>query len=227
MIIAGPIGALAEKVGHQLARVFTGLPDLTGDLRVIMAGGRSVPVMVEALTHMKWSGVLRVFPADERIGAGVERNSPLIEAELHRQIAGSVEVEHFPGYLPPGEAMERFSERFRRLGIPLHLAFLSVGEDGHVGSLFSHRIMHLDAAPGVIIHERNSPKPPPERVSFSLQTFMDAKCVLLFFMGVSKQPQLSQFLRGEARLPLASFYGHPTVLVVTDAPLEGTDIHEV
>lgn len=99
----------------------------------------------------------------------------------------------------------------------IDIALFGVGEDGHVASLFpKHPALEI---PGVrYLDVENSPKPPPSRISVSLDLVKEIPDPFVFFMGESKRNAFERFLRGdetEWSLPVMALAKNGTV-VVTD-----------
>ena len=58
----------------------------------------------------------------------------------------------------------------------LDVVLLGIGEDGHTASLFPHNpALHARGVACVPVHD--APKPPPDRVSLSLEVLRDARSV--------------------------------------------------
>ena len=82
------------------------------------------------------------------------------------------------------EAASAYAREIRRRvpagpdGVPaLDLALLGLGEDGHVASLFPHAPA-LDARGEVCVAVHDAPKPPPDRVSLTLEVLRAARSAL-------------------------------------------------
>jgi 6-phosphogluconolactonase len=76
----------------------------------------------------------------------------------------------------------------------LDVALLGLGPDGHTASLFP-RHPALDAT-GVAVGVRGSPKPPPERVSLTLNKLNSARAIILLTSGKEKRDALERVLEG-------------------------------
>jgi 6-phosphogluconolactonase len=84
----------------------------------------------------------------------------------------------------------------------LDLIFLGMGEDGHVASLFPTQIEGTFPK-AIFCAIRNSPKPPPDRVSLSYETVAAAREVWVLASGAGKETVLHGSLYAGARTPLA------------------------
>ena len=95
--------------------------------------------------------------------------------------------------------------------LPLDVALLGIGEDGHTASLFpGHSHPRQTVVP---VHD--APKPPPERISLSPDTLCDAETVCFLVTGSSKREIVHKVLQGE-KLPAASIRGRQKTYLVTD-----------
>jgi 6-phosphogluconolactonase len=77
---------------------------------------------------------------------------------------------------------------------------LGLGPDGHTGSLFPGH-PETAAAQAPVIAVRNSPKPPPERLTFTLPLIARAHYTLLLATGESKREALAGVRAQDHRLP--------------------------
>lgn len=97
------------------------------------------------------------------------------------------------------------------------VCFLGVGPDGHIASLFPDRpeVTVTDAAALAV---RNSPKPPPERVTLTRPVLNAAKRVWLVLAGADKASALGLALAGAsyASVPAAGAKGRRRTIFFVD-----------
>ncbi|HEU4806890.1 MAG TPA: 6-phosphogluconolactonase [Homoserinimonas sp.] len=99
------------------------------------------------------------------------------------------------------------------------ILLLGVGPDGHIASLFPERRDLVDA-PGTVVAVRNSPKPPPERLSLTLKAINSAERVWIALAGADKASALGLALAGAGRyqVPVGAVEGRrKTVFFVDEA----------
>jgi 6-phosphogluconolactonase len=89
-------------------------------------------------------------------------------------------------------------------GLPvLDIIFLGLGEDGHVASLFPGESNVLIFDKVIYRAVKNSPKPPPNRVTLGYTTIAAAKQVWVLVSGAGKEAALRESLCSKGRTPLA------------------------
>jgi 6-phosphogluconolactonase len=78
---------------------------------------------------------------------------------------------------------------------PLDIVLLGIGEDGHTASLFpGHPALN---ASGLTVGIRDSPKPPPQRVTLTLNALQSARRVIILATGAGKADAVAKAKRGE------------------------------
>jgi 6-phosphogluconolactonase len=97
------------------------------------------------------------------------------------------------------------------------VTFLGVGPDGHVASLFpDHAQVHETER--VVVAETDSPKPPPERLSFTLPVINSSDRVWLVLAGADKAGALGLALAGASLndVPAAGVEGRKRTVFFVD-----------
>ncbi|AHH06289.1 6-phosphogluconolactonase [Borrelia crocidurae DOU] len=107
-----------------------------------------------------------------------------------------------------------FNSRFTRLD----LSILSVGEDGHIASIFPSKKLLFSEIEGYQ-YEYDSPKFPNKRISLTPKSLLSSKASVLFFIGDEKRGALENFLSSDISLrecPARIFKDHSHLLVLTN-----------
>lgn len=123
------------------------------------------------------------------------------------------------------DAAAAYADELARFGTDEHpwpsfaVCFLGVGPDGHIASLFPdrHEVTVTDAA---ALPVRESPKPPPERVTLTRPVLNSSKRVWLVLTGADKASALGLALAGASytSVPAAGAKGRKrTVFFVDEA----------
>ncbi|WP_295011160.1 6-phosphogluconolactonase [uncultured Microbacterium sp.] len=176
-----------------------------------------------SLVHFWW-GDERFVPAkDPDRNAGQAREALLdrlpIPAENIHEMAPS------DAGLSLDDAASAYAEELARFGDAdrawpsFAVCFLGVGPDGHIASLFPDRpeITVVDAA---VLPVRDSPKPPPERITLTRPVINASKRVWLVLTGAEKASALGLALAGAnyENVPAAGAKGRKrTVFFVDEA----------
>lgn len=116
-------------------------------------------------------------------------------------------AEELVRYAPQGGATPEFD-----------ILLLGVGPDGHVASLFPDREGVRERGVSVVA-VRESPKPPPERLSLTIPSIRRADRVWLALSGADKASALSLALSGAntVQVPVAGVYGTNETVFFVDA----------
>ena len=104
----------------------------------------------------------------------------------------------------------------------LDLVLLGMGPDGHIASLFPGQGT-VAVADRTVIGVRDSPKPPPERISLTLPVLNGARQVWIIVSGAAKADPVRQALEGAdpEELPVAAAAGRDVTLWLVDAEAAG------
>ncbi len=227
--------ALAERVAD---RFLTRVRARTRDGRtahVCLTGGSMGGAVLSAVAahpraaKIDWS-LVHFWWGDERFVEkdDADRNSLQSRRALLDRIPVPAENVHevaTPAEMSLDEAAEAYAAELARYGTDerpwpsFAVCFLGVGPDGHIASLFPDRpeVTVTDAA---VLPVRDSPKPPPERVTLTRPVINASKRVWLVLTGADKASALGLALAGAsyASVPAAGAKGRRrTVFFVDEA----------
>lgn len=225
--------------GAVAARFLTKVVDLLDgqdEVNVVLTGGSLGIAVLAAINDspavgsVDWSRV-QFWWGDERwLPRGhAERNElqarhalldhlPIEPAQIHGFAASDDGIEldaaaeayaqELAAHAAPDSTLPRFD-----------ITFLGVGPDGHIASLFPER-PGISVTDATVVAVRNSPKPPPERLSLTLPVINASERVWLVIAGDDKASALCLALAGAStyEVPVAGVQGRRrTVFFVDEA----------
>ena len=226
--------ALAGAVAARFITKMLDILDAQAVAHVVLTGGGMAAAVHEAVaasparTTLDWSRV-HFWWGDERwVPAGdAERNDEQARVALLDALdlpAGN--IHRFPaadGDLDLDEAAEAYAAELTQHGVDglphpiFDITFLGVGPDGHIASLFPHR-SGIQVTDRTVIPVRNSPKPPPERLSLTRPVINSSQRVWLVLAGADKASALGLALAGASRdeVPVAGIKGRKRTVFFVD-----------
>ena len=167
-----------------------------GARTLVLAGGTTPERCYELLAEMEveWGKVTILFGDERCVPPDHPDSNYRVAREKLLDKVSPATVHRMPAELGPDEGAKEYAKTIANL-VPLDLVILGVGEDGHTASLFpNHPILK---ATGLVAGIKNSPKPPPERVTLTLETIQAAKQVLVLATGKGKAVAVALAKRGE------------------------------
>jgi 6-phosphogluconolactonase len=199
--------AAAARAAERVARLVAEAADARGIAHLALAGGSTPRRCNELLAelvrdfrhvHLWLSDERCVEPDHEQANFRMVRESLLDRADVP-----AANVHRVAGELGPDAAADAYEAEVRtavravtEAGVPmLDVVMCGMGEDGHTLSLFpgSPAVTVRDR---LVVGVRDAPKPPPERVSFTLELTHAARRTLLLVAGASKAEALASVLEG-------------------------------
>jgi len=191
-------GGLVQAIGER------------GRAGLALPGGSAAVALLPELARqpLEW-GKVQLFWGDERAVPpdDPESNFALAKRLLIDPLALRPDNVHRieANTVPLGGAAARYADTLVRvLGSPprLDVVLCGLGPDGHVCSLFpGHRLLEHD---GWVAYLDDSPKPPRERVTLTLETLRQARVVVIAALGSSKASIVRDVLEDpECSLPAA------------------------
>lgn len=226
-VAADPDGAADEAVELIMAALDAARA-VRGHAHMSLAGGstpgRAYRLLADRLTT--WEGVELWF-GDERAVAPEHPDSTfaLVRESLVEPAGLDLgQVHRLRGEDDPDEAARAYAELMRErvpadaLGVPaLDVALLGLGEDGHVASLFpGHPALAVRGSVCVVV--RDAPKPPPVRLSLTLDVLRAARVIVVLATGAGKADAVRRAQEGPSEdVPASLLAGAPVHLVVDRA----------
>jgi 6-phosphogluconolactonase len=167
-----------------------------GARTLVLAGGDTPRRCYELLAGLdvEWGRVTVLFGDERCVPADHPDSNYRVAREALLDQVSPATVHRIAGELGPDEGAAEYARVVAALA-PLDVVVLGVGEDGHTASLFPG-----DAAlnaKGWAVGIRNSPKPPPERVTLTLQALRGAHRVIVLATGAGKAQAVAMAKREE------------------------------
>jgi 6-phosphogluconolactonase len=219
--------AVAERAAADIAREVKRTLEQRRVAHLALSGGSTPRRTYELLGSepAQLEGA-EIWFADERcVAPEHEQSNYRLVAETLLGPAGIAPeaVHRMQGELGPEEGARRYAQELREglesgpLQLPvLDLIVLGIGPDGHVASLFPGAPA-LDAGDDVLcLGVRDSPKPPPERITLSLAVLRAARRCLLLATGASKADAIDAMLGEPSRGVPASLLRRERLSVIVD-----------
>lgn len=227
--------SLASSVAARFITKMRDILDAQAVAHVVLTGGSMGAAVLEAVaasparTSIDWSRV-HFWWGDERwVPAGdEERNDAQSQVALLDDLDLPAENVHpvpaSDSGLSLDEAAREYAADLAEHGAEGHphpifdITFLGVGPDGHIASLFPHR-SGIQVTDRTVIPVRESPKPPPERLSLTRPVINASQRVWLVLAGADKASALGLALAGASRdeVPVAGIKGRRRTVFFVDA----------
>ena len=215
-----------EAVAERAARLIGELLDATltahGSAHLALAGGTTPAGTYAQLRPTRWEGVELWFGDERCVGPDDPASNYRMVAQTLLPHARGALVHRIEGELGAERAAAAYDALLReRLAsdggaLPvLDIVLLGIGEDGHTASLFPHNPgLAVRGAAAVAVHD--APKPPPDRVSLSLEVLQGARSVILLASGAAKAAALARALAGPDPAVPASLLIADRLAVIAD-----------
>ena len=218
-------GAAALAVaGHLNERIAS-----TGRATLSLTGG-SVGVKTAAAladAEIDWSKVTIYF-GDERFvpADDPERNDGQLARVLLDSLGDRPTIHRWPARTPENSDVDAAAEKFSA-GLELQpgneplfdVTILGMGPEGHIDSIFPHTPAVAETE-RLIVGVRDCPKPPPERLTFTLPAVRSSRHVLVVAAGDGKAEAVAKGLGGAdpAEWPVAGAMGTESTTYHLDGP---------
>jgi 6-phosphogluconolactonase len=202
-LVVAPIAELRGRIAHHFEELVgatldrgTSYSDDVNAFACGLTGGSTALIFLGALreANVNWS-CITLYWGDERAVPpdSDESNYGLVDQMLLRPLAARAPAAvRMQGEIPDLQ----FAAREYAAALPpaLDLLILGVGDDGHVCSLFPGHPALLEESARVIAIE-DSPKPPPRRLTLSMQYILRARHLWIVAVGERKRPLLQRAIQ--------------------------------
>ncbi|WP_425846127.1 6-phosphogluconolactonase [Agrococcus sp. TSP3-2-1] len=222
-VIHADRAALVATVADAIESLIAELAERQGRATIALTGGSVGTELLAALADrpIDWQRLVLTWSDERFVEAGSsDRNATQArEALIDRVAIPSTSVHELPaaddGSLDA--AAEAATAMLRELG-PIDLTLLGMGPDAHVASLFPG-LPGVHVGGSAVIAVRDSPKPPPERLSFTLEAINASDRVWLVVAGADKADAAARVLGGAdlAEAPAVGVAGRLETLMHLDA----------
>ena len=186
--------SLAESAAEEFVTKLSQLLLVKESVHIQLTGGTIGIATLAAIAEredahlLDWSRV-HVWWGDERFveSQSADRNAVQAQNAMLNKLPATNQHQ-FPASdqgLSLDEAASFFEAEVAALGPKFDLAFVGMGPDGHVCSLFPGKPEPKKG--NQVIAEHDSPKPPPQRLSFSYEAMNCIKEIWFVVAGADKQ----------------------------------------
>ena len=202
ILIAIENGLLAQGVFHLVLTGGTLGVQISNSLK---AAFNAAPEMYEGL-HIWWSDERFVdLDSSERNAAPFHGTLTNTNIQVHESLAPNT-----PASIE--DAVKNYSDALN--GVTIDLNILGVGPDGHVASLFPG-VADLDDLRNIFAIT-DSPKPPAERISFTMKFINEAREVWIVAAGESKAEAVAKIIEGDLSIPASYVSGQVRTRLIVD-----------
>jgi 6-phosphogluconolactonase len=203
---------VAQRAAEVMATALDASRTVRGAAHVALSGGSTVGRAYELLGPLlpEWSDI-HLWYGDERCVAHDDEESTHRLATSHLDAPGAV-WHPVPTELPCDGAATAYAEEIE--GITLDVAFNGMGPDGHTASLFpGFPQVHEH---GICLPVHNAPKPPPDRVTLTLDVLNASARIVLVVTGADKAAMLARVIAGPDPEVPASLLARDRLEVIAD-----------
>jgi 6-phosphogluconolactonase len=216
------LGAVAVAAARLFTKQLESALDARGVAHVALAGGSTPEQMYGLIAHDRWDGVVLWFGDERCVGPEDPQSNYRMAAETLLGSAPEAVVHRIEGELGAQAAASAYNALLDALvpkdvaGVPLlDIVLLGIGEDGHTASLFPlNPALEADGVWCVPVY--NSPKPPPDRVSLSLEVLRAARSCVLLAAGSAKAAAIAGALGEPTALFPSSLLARERLTVIAD-----------
>jgi 6-phosphogluconolactonase len=221
---------VAETTAARLLVAIADANSARGGAHVALTGGTvGIATLARAAASpladvINWRGV-HIWWGDERFlpPGNLDRNEVQAQRSLLKRLRLPEENIHrmasSESVNSPEKAAQAYATELARFGDPapaFDVLLLGLGPDGHVASLFPRR-PELKVEGMSVVAVKDSPKPPPTRISLTLPTINGAREVWIITSGSEKAHAVAESISHKAGIPGGMVRGTDRTLWLIDA----------
>jgi len=186
-----------DTVAKTLAKALGAALHEHGRVTVGVCGGRSAGELFPLLAAcpLPWASV-DVLLVDERWvpTQSSESNEKLVRDSLLQDRASVATLVGLKtGHDRAADALDAVEQRIDQLKLPIDVLLISMGDDGHIASLFPRGVENSEARKRVVA--TTAPLPPHERISLSPWVLRDSRHIILPVFGETKYTLFDQVIQ--------------------------------
>ncbi len=207
----------AQALADAMAAALRDALDARPAASLALSGGRTPRSVLPLLARcgLDWRRVFITLADDRWVApADPDSNALLVDVCLLREGAAAARFRPlWSAAATPREGLPAAEASLADVPFPLDVAYLGMGPDGHIASLFpGDDASAFDRAGGRCVTGR-APTPPHERISLSLETLLATRTLFLHLTGEKKRQVFNGASVGAPtpRLPVSLLLhaGHP------------------
>ena len=198
--------SLSEALAQEILNIAKKSISEKNCFSIVLTGGQSVLNLYKILSKSdsnweKW----HIYIGDERcvpMGHKDRSDRVINKIWLNNSLIPKKNIYFIKAELGLTRAQEEYERILRKVN-KFDVVLLSMGEDGHVASLFPGHVYPKNQK---VIIDNNSPKLPKQRVSMSYQQLNKAHYVFKLIIGETKKKSVA-LLKQNANLPITKVTG--------------------
>lgn len=202
IIVNEDINSLRTELAISIIKAANEAISANGNFNVAFAGGSLTDSLAFGLSSCtektdfsRWT----VFMVDERLVPLDHKDSNYGALKMKFDLDDRLslcKLEPVDTSIRVEEAADDYTKKLPKKG--LDLVVFGMGPDGHIASLFPGMFQHTDVP---CIPIKNSPKPPPTRVTLSLGYLKVCKQYFFMITGAEKKAAMTKAIHGDLSLP--------------------------
>ena len=222
VFVAASADEAAQTACERLRTVIEEARSVRGGAHVALAGGTTPRRTYELLATQidDWTGVEIWFGDERAVGPDDPESNYRMAQETLLSGDSGPQVHRIEGERGPEDAAAAYAAELEGLlpqerGVPvLDLALQGLGRDGHTASLFPGNPAVQATGTCVAVHE--APKPPPDRITLTVEVLLAARSIVFLATGAEKADAVRALLAGPDPAVPSSLLGGDRTEVIVD-----------